>query len=56
MLNWDKFILFRKKIFGPYVKVFSVSLEIITSIVSLVFLTALILQYGFILSPSQQNT
>ena len=52
MINWDKFILFRKKIFGPYIKVFSVGLEIISSIISLIFLTSLILQYGFNLSPS----
>lgn len=52
MINWDKIILFRKKIFAPYITIFNKGLEFITSVMGLIFLTALVLQYGFNLSTS----
>lgn len=50
MINFDKIILYHRKIIQPYVRIFNRALEFITSIASVTFLLGLMYRYGFSLA------
>lgn len=52
MINFDKIILYHKKIVQPYVNIFERLLEIVTSLASVAFMLGLMFHYGFTLSPA----
>lgn len=51
MLNFDKIVLYHRKIVTPYIQVFGKILNIFTYLVSIVFMLAMVYQYGFHLTP-----
>lgn len=56
MLNYDKIILYHKKIIRPYLNIFGWILDIATYLVAVLFMLAIIYEYGFRLTPGTIRT
>lgn len=56
MLNYNKIILYHKKIIRPYINIFGWILDIATYLVAVLFMLAVIYEYGFRLTPGTIRT
>lgn len=56
MINLDKLFLYHRKMIRPYIETSRKVLNVVTSLASVVFILALVYQYGFNLTPGALKT